>query len=150
MNANHRLPLWKAALGVFLPSFIVFVLLDYAWITTASSVYQSHLKPILKPDVDAVAALLSWICIVAVNQVFVLPSIIGRSAFYCLGQGALMGVLLYGTVDLTNCALLTGWSWTVALVDMAWGTTACAVLSMVQSRLHAWLAAPAASDSSSD
>jgi uncharacterized membrane protein len=31
-----------------------------------------------------------------------------------------MGLLLYGTVDLTNCALLQGWSWTVALVDMAW------------------------------
>jgi uncharacterized membrane protein len=85
-NGSHRLPLWKAAAGVFLPSFVVFVLLDYLWITTASNVYQSHLKPILKPDVDAVAALLSWLCIVAVNQLFVLPNNVGRSAFYSLGQ----------------------------------------------------------------
>lgn len=58
-----------------------------------------------------------------------------------------MGLLLYGTVDLTNCALLTGWSWTVALVDMAWGTTACAVLAVVQNKLHTWLAAPGSSAS---
>lgn len=62
-------------------------------------------------------------------------------------QGGLMGLLLYGTVDLTNCALLTGWSWTVALVDMAWGTTACAVLAVVQNKLHTWLAAPGSSAS---
>jgi uncharacterized membrane protein len=59
-----------------------------------------------------------------------------------------MGLLLYGTVDLTNCALLTSWSWTVALIDMAWGTTACAVLAMVQSRLHAWLLTTPAGSSS--
>lgn len=60
------------------------------------------------------------------------------AAVFCL-QGALLGLLLYGTVDLTNCALLRGWSWTVALIDMAWGTTACAALALVQNRLHAWL-----------
>jgi hypothetical protein len=28
-------------------------------------------------------------------------------------QGALFGFLLYGTVDLTNCALIQNWSWRV-------------------------------------
>jgi uncharacterized membrane protein len=53
-------------------------------------------------------------------------------------QGALFGLLLYGTVDLTNCALLTAWGWNVALVDMAWGTLACAVLSLTQRSLASY------------
>lgn len=45
-----------------------------------------RLKPILKPT-DPIAALLSWICIVAINQYFVLPRNIGStSAFSSLGQ----------------------------------------------------------------
>lgn len=50
-----------------------------------------------------------------------------------------MGFLLYGTVDLTNCALLQGWDWLLTLVDMCWGSLASAVLALVQHRLHAWL-----------
>lgn len=59
-------------------------------------------------------------------------------------QGAIMGVLLYGTVDLTNCALVSNWSWMISLVDMAWGTTACAVTALVQFNLHQWLSRRAA------
>lgn len=54
-------------------------------------------------------------------------------------QGAIMGLLLYGTVDLTNCALIDSWSWLISLVDMAWGTTACAVTALLQVSLHTWL-----------
>jgi uncharacterized membrane protein len=50
-----------------------------------------------------------------------------------------MGLLLYGTVDLTNCALIDSWSWLISLVDMAWGTTACAVTALLQVSLHNWL-----------
>lgn len=38
-------------------------------------------------------------------------------------QGGIMGVLLYGTVDFTNCALITNWDWLISCVDVAWGTT---------------------------
>jgi uncharacterized membrane protein len=66
-------------------------------------------------------------------------------------QGAVLGVLLYGTVDLTNAALLKGWSWAVALVDMAWGTLACATLALMQNRLHtAWSRAAAAASAAMD
>jgi uncharacterized membrane protein len=94
------------------------------------------LKPILRPDPDAVAALLSWLCIVAGNYVFVLPRTgSGAPAWHVISQGALFGLLLYGTVDLTNCALLSGWDWPVAGVDMAWGAIASSVLALTQRTL---------------
>lgn len=131
-------------LVLFAVSLVAFVILDGIWIgLVASDFYNSRLAGILKP-VDPAAAALSWICIVGINQVFVLPRTVSSpSPYNCLAQGALMGALLYGTVDLTNCALLSGWSWLVAGVDMAWGTTACAALGVVQNRLHAWLASGA-------
>lgn len=55
-----------------------------------------------------------------------------------------MGLLLYGTVDLTNCALINSWSWLISVVDIAWGTTACAVTALVQVSLHNWLTRSAA------
>ena len=57
--------------------------------------------------------------------------ITGRTA----PQGALFGFLLYGTVDLTNCALVEHWSWTVTGVDMVWGSIASSVLALTQRTL---------------
>ena len=37
-------------------------------------------------------------------------------------RAALIGLLVYGTYDLTNMATLRHWSLRLALVDIAWGT----------------------------
>ncbi len=43
-----------------------------------------------------------------------------------------MGIVLYGTCDFTNAALLKHWPWAVALLDLAWGTLASGLLALVQ------------------
>jgi uncharacterized membrane protein len=121
---------------VFLPSLLVFVALDAVWITLVASGLYAPLKPILKADVDLLAAAASWLCIVLGNYCFVLPRTGGGATPWCtVGQGALFGALLYGTVDLTNAALLAFWSWKIALVDIAWGTAASALLALTQRTL---------------
>jgi uncharacterized membrane protein len=133
---------------LFVISLFAFVVLDGIWIGfVAKDFYAQHLGPsgVLRPDVDLVAGLLSWIAIVAALFIFVLPTTAGyRSATRSLSRGALMGLCLYSTVDFTNAALVRGWSMTVASVDVAWGTTACAVSALVQNRLYAALAEAAA------
>ena len=52
-------------------------------------------------------------------------------------QGALFGLLLYGTVDLTNCALVQTWGWAITCVDMVWGAVASSVLALTQRTLAA-------------
>jgi uncharacterized membrane protein len=144
---SSSLPLAALAV-VFLASLVAFVTLDGIWIGfVAKGFYASHLAPagVLRPDADLLAALLSWVCIVAANALFVLPRTFGnRSAMHALRQGALLGVCLYGTVDFTNAALIRGWGWPVALVDVLWGTTACAVTALAQNRLAHAAAASAA------
>ncbi|MFN4088633.1 MAG: DUF2177 family protein [Alphaproteobacteria bacterium] len=38
------------------------------------------------------------------------------------GYGALLGLLCYGTYDVTNLATLRGWPFAVTIVDIAWGS----------------------------
>lgn len=42
-------------------------------------------------------------------------------------RSAAIGLLAYGTYDLSNLATLRGWSASLSLIDMAWGTFASAV-----------------------
>ena len=144
--AAQSLPLASQAL-LFIASLAGFVALDGVWLgLVARRFYASHLGPagVLRPDADLLAAALSWVSIVAANYFFVLPSTAGyRPAHVSLRKGFLLGLCLYGTVDFTNCALIRGWGWPVALVDVAWGSTACAITALVQNRLHFALSASA-------
>ncbi len=67
---------------VLLPSLVAFVALDGVWIgLVAKNFYFDRVGPGLKDDVDMLAAALSWVCIVAANQVFVLPRTRGSRSF---------------------------------------------------------------------
>ena len=55
-------------------------------------------------------------------------------------NGALLGLLAYGTYDMTNLATVKGWPLAMSLVDMAWGamlTSACATIGYVGTGLLA-------------
>ena len=51
----------------------------------------------------------------------------GGDPLMALGLGAFLGLVAYGTYDLTNMATLNGFSWTIVAADLAWGgfITAC-------------------------
>ncbi len=52
----------------------------------------------------------------------VVPAGRGRwPAAAVFGRGAFLGLLAYGTYDLTNHATMRGWPLTVTLVDLVWG-----------------------------
>ena len=50
-----------------------------------------------------------------------------------------MGLVIYGVYDLTNYAVLRGWTLKVTLLDIGWGTFACGVLSLLLHGLDRWL-----------
>jgi uncharacterized membrane protein len=49
-------------------------------------------------------------------------------------KGAVFGLVLYGTYDMTNWSLLAGWNATIAWIDTGWGVFLCAVASACASR----------------
>jgi len=56
-----------------------------------------------------------------------------------LWRGALLGLIAYGTYNLTNHATIKGWPLTMTIVDMSWGTLATAIVCVVAVLLSARL-----------
>lgn len=103
----------------------------------AVGLYQSQVGALLVPAGEmtggrVAAALLTWLFIVLGVLCFALPrGIQSGSPLAVLGWGALLGFVVYSVYDLTNYAVLRGWTLKVTLIDIVWGTFACGMLSLL-------------------
>ncbi len=120
---------WKR----LLTTLVVFLLLDGIWLgLVAPEFYQAQLG-------DRLAAHWNWSAAVAVYLLLVLglvefvvtPGLRSGSLGRAVARGGLFGLVAYGTYDLTNLATLAEWPLIVVLVDMAWGTILCALVTLV-------------------
>jgi uncharacterized membrane protein len=58
------------------------------------------------------------------------PGAIADDLMLAARQGALVGLLAYGTYELTNLATLQGWEWSMVALDMIWGAIISAAAAM--------------------
>jgi uncharacterized membrane protein len=109
------------------------LVLDIIWIAgIAMPFYRAELGDLLATDVIWPAAIAFYVFYIIALMVFVLmPAIAARSIKKAVLLGAFFGFTAYMTYDLTNLATTAGWSVSVALVDMIWGTVFTAVLSAI-------------------
>jgi uncharacterized membrane protein len=108
---------------------IVFLGLDFLWLTTiALGLYRRELGDLLleKPSL-AISAGFYLVYVAGIVFFCVMPALNGGSWLTALGTGAVLGLVAYGTYDITNLATLKNWSTTVAVADLAWGTALTAV-----------------------
>lgn len=133
--------------------FAAFTMMDLVWLKgVAAPLYDAQVGSLLNSAetmtaVHVAAALMTWLLIVLGLLCFVLPRARHKSSVLtALCLGAFFGFILYGVYDLTNLAVLRGWTWTVTILDIAWGTFACGMVSLIVYGLDAWLPtkAPAA------
>lgn len=111
----------KKSLFAYLGTLLAFLVLDGLWLgVLMGPTYKNLLGPLMLDQPRLLPATLFYLlyalgCVVLV----VLPSVSWRRA---ARLGALLGLVAYGTYDLSNWATLHGWSAGLALMDMAWGT----------------------------
>ncbi|KAE9638866.1 DUF2177 family protein [Pseudomonas sp. PB106] len=120
----------KKALSAYVATLIAFLLLDGLWLgLLMAPTYRELLgslmleKPLLVP-----AAVFYCLYVFGCVVFVVLPAVTWQ---WAAKRGALLGLVAYGTYDLTNWATLRGWSAQVSLMDWAWGTFATAVACTV-------------------
>ncbi|RON90049.1 DUF2177 family protein [Pseudomonas fluorescens] len=120
----------KKPLLAYIATLLAFLLLDGIWLgVLMAPTYRELLgslmleKPLLVP-----AAVFYCLYVFGCVQFVVLPA---ASLQWAAKRGALLGLVAYGTYDLTNWATLRGWSVQVSLMDWAWGTFATAVACSV-------------------
>ena len=109
----------------------VFLLLDLLWLgIVVPSVYRPELGALLRDDVIIPAALAFYVMYVGGMMILaVLPGLKAQSLLTAVAMGAMLGLVAYGTYDLTNLATLKGWSLKVTLIDMTWGSFVTAMAS---------------------
>jgi len=108
----------------YLATGAVFLVCDLVWLgLVAKGFYRSRLGGLLLDDFNLPAALAFYLIYLAGIMVFAaLPAFNAGSWKVALGLGAAFGFFAYATYDLTNLATLRGWSASLAMVDIAWGT----------------------------
>ena len=108
----------------YIATVIVFFAIDFVWLgTVAKDFYQGQIGPLLLDEFNVKVAVVFYLVYIggmiffAVNPALQAGSL-GKAALY----GALFGFFCYATYDFTNLATLKGYTTTVALVDLTWGT----------------------------
>ena len=120
----------KRTVFAYLGTLLAFLVLDGLWLgVLMGSTYKSLLGTLMLDQPRLLPAILFYLlyvlgCVVLV----VLPSASWQRA---ARLGALLGLVAYGTYDLSNWATLQGWSAGLALMDMAWGTCLTAICCTV-------------------
>ncbi len=98
-------------------------ILDLAYLGTVGiKLFKKELGPgVLRDKPVAAAAILFYLLYAAgVTYFAVLAGTHHDLVSFALG-GALIGLLSYGTYDLTNMATLAKWTWKLVVLDMLWG-----------------------------
>lgn len=102
-------------------TLLVVGVLDAIWLGfVALSFYQAEIGSVMASPIRPVPALLFYL-LYPLGVIYLLwhmrPASLGQAAL----RGAALGLLAYGTYDLTNLATLQAWTLKVAVVDTLWG-----------------------------
>jgi uncharacterized membrane protein len=111
----------------------VFFAIDMVWLgLIAKNFYQNQIGFLMKSEINWLAALSFYLLFVVGLVLFVIaPAIDKKSYLHALVFGGLFGLITYATYDLSNLATLKDWPLLVTVVDLAWGATLAASVSIL-------------------
>jgi len=105
----------------YITTLVVMGVLDGAWISFAlNKIYKPGIGHLMTANPVVPAAVAFYLLYAAgVTYLIVLPATGAGSA---LVRGGVLGLIAYGTYDLTSLAIMNGWPAYVTIADMIWGT----------------------------
>jgi uncharacterized membrane protein len=117
----------------YIATAVVFLGLDAIWLSKiALGMYRQELGSLLleKPNLP-IAAGFYLLYVVGIVVLAIVPALSEGGWVKALLMGAVLGLVAYGTYDITNLSTLKGWSTRLALIDIAWGTALTAVSATI-------------------
>ncbi|SCW93277.1 DUF2177 family protein [Ancylobacter rudongensis] len=113
----------------YLSTGLVFLALDALWLGfMANRVYRPLIGDLMAEQPNWPPAVLFYLLYVTGVVVFaVQPALASGRWTTALMLGAFLGLVAYGTYDLTNHATLRNWPAAMTAIDLAWGTFATAM-----------------------
>lgn len=125
----------------YVATAVVFFGLDFVWLSRALGFYRGEIGSLLlETPKFGYAAGFYLLYVVGIVALVVIPATTAGGWVQALLMGALLGLVAYGTYDMTNMATLKGYTLRVALVDMGWGMFVTAVAATIGTLVTQWLA----------
>ncbi len=116
----------------YLVFLLVFGVIDVIWLSVmAGRLYRPTLGDALLDGIRWAPALLFYFAFPAGLIHFALmPALQAGAAMAAFVNGGLLGLLAYGTYDLTNYATLRRWTLTITIADLVYGTVVSALSTL--------------------
>ncbi len=122
----------------FMIAFFSFFILDLAWFSLAVKSFNLKMLADIgrikdgQFDVLYLPAITTYFLMALAISFFVAPKIESMDSWLQVaGVGAIMGIVVYGIYDFTNLAILKKYPLAFAVADMAWGTFAFTVVTLI-------------------
>ena len=120
-----------AILFSFIAALIAFLALDAIWLKAmARRAYVPEIGGLLRDKPRLAPASLFYLLFAAGLAFFaILPGLAAKSPMLGAATGAALGLVAYGTYNLTNLAVLRGYSTRIAVIDLLWGGIASGLVA---------------------
>lgn len=109
---------------LWIAAAVLFLIIDMVWLLwLGRSFYVSEIGDLLRQPPNLGAAGAFYVLYVTGLMIMVIwPAVQAQSVPQAVLFGAMLGLVAYGTYDLTNLAVMKGFTTKIAIIDMLWGT----------------------------
>jgi uncharacterized membrane protein len=116
---------------------LVMLVLDLTWLgLVAVDLYDRELGPLKRPDIVLPAAVAFYLMYVVAT---VRHAVVDANDLVDAGRrGAGLGIVAYGTYELTNWAVIAGWPVSLVPIDLLWGIALTTIVSVAGRATYDW------------
>lgn len=118
---------------LYLIALPVFLGIDIVWLTlVAKNFYAKQIGFLMTKNPNLFAALIFYLIFIAGLIVFVITPALDKKIWtHALLAGLFFGLVTYATYDLTNLATVKDWPLIITIIDLIWGMTLSASVSVI-------------------
>jgi uncharacterized membrane protein len=134
----------KRTIAGYAATLIAFLVIDAVWLASvAVDMFRQSLGPILRDQPNMGAALAFYLIYASgLYALAVRPGVTCATWTTAARNGGILGLTAYATFDLTNLAIISGWTVGLAISDIAWGTAVSTIAAVAGYATEARMARP--------
>lgn len=116
---------------------LVMLVLDLGWLgIVAVDLYDREMGALKRPDIVIPAAAAFYVMYVVAT---VRHAVVDASDLVDAGRrGAGLGIVAYGTYELTNWAVIAGWPVSLVTIDLLWGVALTTIVAVAGRATYEW------------
>ncbi len=123
---------------LYIYTILSLAVIDAVWLFSTGAQYKKWLGHLFADTVNFVPAIIFYLIYTFGVVFFVVSPAVknGTGLLAVFLSGAILGLVAYGTYDLTNHATMRDWPVVVTLLDMAWGAILTGTAGVIAVVIH--------------